>query len=338
MHANWMRAVMGKTNETKKKIVKLLRKKNMTVTELSRELGLSTATVDQHMEELASMGLVAKQENEHFKKLKYYRLTDMKDGKTEDSGIKMTKYMLGVIVLLGFLAVLSYYYISIGNGGALRKAAAPVASNVYPANAKETGNQTPTSSKTANATETISGSNLSAQANVILPSAILASCPMIDYHLGGAITSYSNFTLYNRTTSKSTIVPDYVIGKNETFGNMSIGMLNAEEYVSNVLMQQGNGYNNVLFYNRTHYAIITPANTPGNLASMLNITFSPKTYNALENSTIRFTMHVNPKNSYNGTYMVRIDGPCLGGIGPILVTIGSTPFEGNIIQPASIYS
>ena len=103
------------------------------------------------------MGLVAKQENEHFKKLKYYRLTDMKDGKTEDSGIKMTKYMLGVIVLLGFLAVLSYYYISIGNGGALRKAAAPVASNVYPTNAKETGNQTLTSSKTANATETISG-------------------------------------------------------------------------------------------------------------------------------------------------------------------------------------
>ena len=339
MYIYWLRASMGKTNETKKKIVRLLRKKDMTVTELSKELGLSTATVDQHMEELASMGLVAKQESEHFRKLKYYKLAEIKENKTGDSGMGIAKYMLGVIVLLGFLAVLSYYHFSMENAGALREAPAPMSNITYPANPTATTSPALGNGTSAKATGAASSSTPPSQANIVLPNTALASCPMIDYHLGGFITSHSNFTLYNRNISKFTIVPDYVIGRTGTTGNVSVGVLNAEEYVSNVLMQVGNSYNNVLFYNRTHYSSITYVNASGTHSGALNMTFYPETYNVIENSTVKFAIRVNPENSYNGTYIVRIDGPCLGGIGPILVTIGNKPYEGNnIIQSASIYS
>jgi len=65
---------MSKTLETKKKILDLLRQKDMTISGLSAALGLSTATVSQHMEELSRTGAVERIENEHFRKLKYYRI------------------------------------------------------------------------------------------------------------------------------------------------------------------------------------------------------------------------------------------------------------------------
>ncbi len=49
---------MSKTFGTKNKIVKLLKEKPMTVTEISAVLGLSKATVSQHMSELENMSMV----------------------------------------------------------------------------------------------------------------------------------------------------------------------------------------------------------------------------------------------------------------------------------------
>ena len=76
---------MSKTFGTKNKIVKLLGEKPMTVTEISAVLGLSKATVSQHMAELENMSMVEQIDNPHFKKVKFYRLSDAKSRAVEQS-------------------------------------------------------------------------------------------------------------------------------------------------------------------------------------------------------------------------------------------------------------
>ncbi len=65
---------MSKTLQTKEKILNLIKNTPMTVTQLSETLGLSTATVSQHMQELKQMGAVESVDNSYFKKTKYYKL------------------------------------------------------------------------------------------------------------------------------------------------------------------------------------------------------------------------------------------------------------------------
>lgn len=74
---------MSKTFGTKNKIVKLLKEKPMTVTEISAVLGLSKATVSQHMAELENMSMIEQIDNPHYKKVKFYRLSDAKAGVVE---------------------------------------------------------------------------------------------------------------------------------------------------------------------------------------------------------------------------------------------------------------
>ncbi|MEM0154654.1 MAG: winged helix-turn-helix domain-containing protein [Methanothrix sp.] len=74
---------MSKTFGTKNKIVKLLKEKPMTVTEISAVLGLSKATVSQHMAELENMSMIKQVDNQHFKKVKFYRLSDAKTNTVE---------------------------------------------------------------------------------------------------------------------------------------------------------------------------------------------------------------------------------------------------------------
>ena len=107
---------MGKTLETKNKILKLLKEKKMTVTEISEALGLAKSTVSQHISELIDMGMVELEYNGHFKRIKYYKAAerradgDKKDGKTNGyaigiSAITIISIMLFVIVYFSFRAV-----------------------------------------------------------------------------------------------------------------------------------------------------------------------------------------------------------------------------------------
>jgi DNA-binding transcriptional ArsR family regulator len=329
-------AFMGKTNETKKKIVKLLKKRDMTVTELGRELGLSTATIDQHMEELSGMGIVTKLENDHFKKLKYYRLADMKNNNTGNPDMKIAKYIIGVIVILGIAGIVSYYYIGVKSSVLNNNINnIPTAKNNSSINNSSAGRtQNPGNLST---TAIINSSvNTSAQENStpsILPGSFEA-CPLIDYNLNGTIVGYSNFTRYRFNNTGIGNVSDYVM-KRSISGNSTMGIFEIEEFVKNVLVQN-NGGGSGFFYNKTHYATVTGVNSsvPEN---GLNITFYPEKYNVVENSTIIFQVRINSEGSYNGTYIVRIDGPCQGGVGPFLVTIGNGPYEGRISQKVSIY-
>lgn len=67
---------MGKTLETKREILSRLKGERKTVTQLSWELGLSKATVSQHLAELRSMGAVEEDDNSHFRRLKYFKIRE----------------------------------------------------------------------------------------------------------------------------------------------------------------------------------------------------------------------------------------------------------------------
>ncbi|HUB92771.1 MAG TPA: winged helix-turn-helix domain-containing protein [Candidatus Saccharimonadales bacterium] len=64
---------MSKTWDTKRRIIKLLLKGNMTLTEISAELGLAPSTVSKHIEELNRIGAISLVDNPYIKKWKYYR-------------------------------------------------------------------------------------------------------------------------------------------------------------------------------------------------------------------------------------------------------------------------
>ncbi len=62
------------SSDTRKEIIKSLDERNMTVTELSRKLGLSKSTVHEHLSKLLDSGFVNKLDEEG-KKWVYYKLT-----------------------------------------------------------------------------------------------------------------------------------------------------------------------------------------------------------------------------------------------------------------------
>ena len=63
---------MGKNFETKREIIESLAVHKRTLTDLSRQLGLSPSTVKQHLEELRRMGMVQFVEDMHLNRHKYY--------------------------------------------------------------------------------------------------------------------------------------------------------------------------------------------------------------------------------------------------------------------------
>ncbi len=63
------------SSDTRKEILELLNERNMTVTELSRKLGLSKSTVHEHLSKLVETGFINKL-NEEGRKWVYYELTE----------------------------------------------------------------------------------------------------------------------------------------------------------------------------------------------------------------------------------------------------------------------
>lgn len=65
---------MTKTWDTKKKILDLLSKKRMTLTDISKELNLAPSTVNQHIKELLSADAITQVDNPYVVKWKYYEI------------------------------------------------------------------------------------------------------------------------------------------------------------------------------------------------------------------------------------------------------------------------
>jgi len=64
---------MGKHTQTKNKILNMLKNKNMTIVELNEKLGLSRATIRQHIADLQILGLVEEIPNKYFRKHVTYK-------------------------------------------------------------------------------------------------------------------------------------------------------------------------------------------------------------------------------------------------------------------------
>jgi DNA-binding transcriptional ArsR family regulator len=95
-------------SDTRIDILKSLNRRRMTLTELSKRLGMSASTVKEHMESLSSAGLIERKDEGH--KWKYYELT----GKGRDILNPVDKrvfFILGlslVVMIAGFYSMLSY--------------------------------------------------------------------------------------------------------------------------------------------------------------------------------------------------------------------------------------
>ena len=303
---------MGKTFATKKKILMLLKAKDMTASELASELGLSTATIIQHMGELSRMGAVEKLENEHFRKLKYYHIS----GNAESH---LFRYGFIVLALAALMSV-SYLYLSSSNSTSGIR-------TVLPVNANSPSNQPAAASNSTllNTTNSIAQGKPNPVPSPGIPNTgSTLACPMISYNSNGTITGYSNFSMHYINPS-GTEIADYLINVG------SVGVLNLTEKFTDVLSNPENA-------NRTHYYILTsPSGQFVNAASQVNITFSPQHYSAIQNSTISFKAYIRAINASGHTFQLRIDGPCGGGTPQVLITVGSKPYNGTISSTATPY-
>jgi DNA-binding transcriptional ArsR family regulator len=301
---------MSKTLETKKKILNLLKKREMTVTELSRQLDLTTATVSQHMDELQSAGAVKKIDNEHYKKLKYYKVSPMADN-------MFAKYVVGAIILIAIVGIFIAY--------GIRQPSTPATTPGIVTNVHTT---TTTNSTQSNATNT---TNATAPA---LPGTGAFACPMITYEMNGSIYEYSNATMYTLNSSSGS-VSDYVVAPGSKV------QLYAREHVINALPEPANTSSGTpaLDQNRSHYVVISNVHTGIPMSGEgINITISPQTYNVTQGETLDSTISLAvAQNASNATYWLRMDGPCGGGVAPILITIGAGPYTGNVTRTGGIY-
>ena len=293
---------MGRTLETKRKILNLLKKKEMTITELSRELDLSSTTVSQHINELQQNGAIEKVDNEHFRKLKYYRITEPQASSIAANYVKY----LAVTVTMILIASLIYLY-----RGAI---AVPSYSS-------------PRANGVSSTTVQKSNTSTAAVNSLVTPVISGMACPMLTYMLNGSIANYSRFKLYYLNYSNGKIA-DYVMASNST-GNL---------YVNEAIhsLASGNGGSSIQ-QTRTHYAYVS-AESQNALPANLNVSISPLNY-MISNRTVSSIVTISANSAVaNSTYIVRIDGPCGGGVTPILITVGQKPYNGTVTLGAGIYA
>ena len=70
---------MTKNGQTKRKILDMLRERQMTLTDISERLNLAPSTVSQHLKELLAVNAIREVETEYNRKWKYYRPVDAFD-------------------------------------------------------------------------------------------------------------------------------------------------------------------------------------------------------------------------------------------------------------------
>ncbi|MGC8479408.1 MAG: ArsR family transcriptional regulator [Candidatus Micrarchaeia archaeon] len=106
---------MSRIGKTKKEILKLLSKKQQTITDISNKLGLSPSTIKQHFDELVNMGAIEQVENEFIKRWKYYKVVpsfnieEMKQERKESSIKEIFPYAVGALIAIGIVSVIFLY-------------------------------------------------------------------------------------------------------------------------------------------------------------------------------------------------------------------------------------
>ena len=116
---------MSKTGDTKNRILDLLSRRRMTLTDISKELGLAPSTVNQHIQELLRVNAIHQVDNPFIVKWKYYEANPEFMKATATSGLGVDRTLgspmfraIGAIAIVAVLAGLAGYWL-FGTSGAV---------------------------------------------------------------------------------------------------------------------------------------------------------------------------------------------------------------------------
>ncbi|MGC8479133.1 MAG: winged helix-turn-helix domain-containing protein [Candidatus Micrarchaeia archaeon] len=300
---------MGKTFETKKKILELLKKQKMSVSEISNKLNLSHATVSQHIAELCKTGAIEKIDNEYYKRVTYYKINTNNNLFIKYIGAAV------VIIVIAIIAIMTYIFFATNNLGI---------KTIITTN----GIYTTAIINTSNSTSTIS--NFAVNNNfttiTVRTSSSIMACPFLFYNLNGSITNANTYNTYLVNSSSGSVYREFLLNRN------SVLNLNINERFTNVLNES-----NPTLYTRSHFVYITKVNANFDFSTNSGVyyKFNQNNFTIGENKSINFNLELYANNTAtNESYLVYVDGPCGGGVKPFVITVGNTPYKGEINQTA----
>ncbi len=311
---------MSAVAETKNRILERLRAGKKNVTQLSAELGLSKATVSQHMQELREMGLIEEEDNRFFRSVKYFRIKEgiAESAQATASNAKYYKYIAAIAII----AVVSVVLLA---GQQAR--ARPGEGQNATAGSQLIRNVTTTSTLPMNTVNKTRASNtVSTRGGV---PGITATCPLIDYGIRNAIVNVSGFGTYTvpegftdyvlKRGSSGTVAYNTTIGELQGIPASLPGFNDTSEWSHIYLLKVSNGTTSLEMVNMSEVGV--EVNFTG---------IDMHTYN--NSRTYLVNAQISAGSSANeSTYLLYLGPglPMCGGQGVIL-TIGGGAYRGTI--------
>ncbi len=336
---------MSKTLETKRKILGLLKKREMTLSGLSEALNLSNATVSQHIEELQRTGAIERVENEHFRKLKYYRLKEA-GGQVVSTYVK---YLMAVGVVM--LVVIEFYL----SGTSIGTQAGATNKSIVTAPSMVTRFQ---HAACPMLFYELNGS-IGSHAGVSLYYINYSGGTVADYVIskGGAgslyVTERVNNVLDNSLAQNSSPVrshtafltslnqgtPPVPQAAGAIGGSTGAGMILPPNISSSVPPPSGN-FTSGSVKNATSAAVSGAASSVFNASAYgVSVQAIPENFSLISNETVNFAVEITASSAASSnTYWLDIDGPCGGGVPPVLLTVGDAPYNGTIAASTGIWN
>ena len=246
---------MGKTGDTKKKIIEILRNGNKTLTDISNELDLAPSTVSQHLHELEISGTIKPVDADRPRKWKYYELSNRNNGFTNSIGFEYAK-KIAVPLAVVALSVIAAFLFYRAPAAPSQLAASSIAKEVY----------------------------LAPGASVPKGSTIftVSDAPAI-YNISALVITVANASIQSRSTGKRYSIPlqsntfDLVKLRNISTilsgVNLSSGSYdNLQLYVTNATAVV-NGKNENVFLPSSKLTILGSFNINGSLSNWINLDF-----------------------------------------------------------------
>lgn len=290
---------MSQIGKTKKDILKILSKKQHTITDISNMLNLSPSTVKQHFDELQEMGAIQLVQNEFIKRWKYYKTTPnfSLDSNTQDQAKINYKgavpYAIGALAVLAILSAIFVFGLFNNNSNTLATAG--------------------TSSHSSN-TLTTSLISASAASTEYALSVQLTDPPHVPENTQALILNYSSFSVnvlkgntyeWINVSGSGSVNLMSLVNISQIMGNT---FLNSSYKVVGVALNVNSAYIKI---NNITYSIIVPekqiyANlsnqTTINSNSSVLVDFSPTVSSIYSSNSTLFVMTPSVKAMFYGNY------------------------------------
>ncbi len=336
---------MTKMFETKEKILTLLQKDRMRLSELANKLNLTAPTVKQHLDELEQEGKVKRSINPFFRKDIRYGIseavpasqavaqniavdtavgqgTPARSGTHEDQGAlrehkKIPSHIMGILAIVLITAAI-FGYVSIGKG-----------------------KRAQISSSISQTQQTSALTSISQVTTVTSGTTILSN-----NYTGNSITTNSPKLYYSSGACAGSVMPGRT-SVQASLGFESYSISGIHDYVIN------SGASGVLVYNTTETESISSSteitnilylydiangNTytvPGSPPPGFNITMIPGT-EVLSGKSSYFNTVLRATAGASGTYWA-VANPCYGNTTIFLLTVGSSPYSGSLTNQPVLY-